>query len=114
MTQTQSRSATQTSSLARVLYVTRKVQADLLAIVDTYGPYSEDYAIKLISDLRVFLDEEVVQRVIFYWTKPGSNEVLYAYSYTAVGGDALADDRSGGIGYRAELEGAPFYVRVSY
>jgi hypothetical protein len=114
VTQTQTRSATQTNSFARLLYVTRKVQADLLAIVDTYGCYSEDYAIKLIKDFRVFLDEEVVDRVVFYWTTAGQSEVLYAYSYTVIGGDALADDRSGGIRYRADLEEAPFSVRVFY
>jgi len=114
VTQTQTRSTAQTRSLVRLLYVTRKVQADLLAIVDTYGCCSEDYAIKLIKDLRVFLDEEVVDRVLFYWKKANESEVLYAYSYTVVGGDALADDRSGGIRYRSDLEGVPFNVRVSY
>jgi hypothetical protein len=100
---TQSRSSSQTTTLVRVKYVTRKVQADLLAILDTYGYYSEEYAINTIKDLRVMLDEEIIDRVDFVWIKKGTNEVLDSVSYTVVRGDALPDHDSGDIRYRPEL-----------
>jgi hypothetical protein len=39
------------------------VQADLLAILDHYGYFSEDYAQKLINDIRVFIDDEAIEQV---------------------------------------------------
>jgi protein involved in ribonucleotide reduction len=73
---TQTRSTTQTSTVPKIVYVTRKVQADFLAIMDTYGYFSEDYAKKLIADIRHFLDEEVVDKVKFVWTESGGNRAL--------------------------------------
>ena len=66
-TSTATRTATQTSSLTKVVYVTRKVQADFLAIIDTYNYFDEDYARKLIADVRTFLDEYVIDAVKFVW-----------------------------------------------
>lgn len=83
--------------------MTRKVQADLLAILDTYGYYSEEYGLKLIKDLRVLLDEEVINRVDFVWSKSGTNEVIYSLSYTVIRGDALPDDDTGDIPYSSAL-----------
>ena len=103
MTFSQTRSSSLTTTWARVKYVTRKVQADLLAILDTYGYYSEEYGLKLITDLRVLLDEEVIDRVKFVWSKKDTNEVLYALSYTVIAGDALADDETGDIPYYSAL-----------
>ena len=54
---TQTRTATQTSTLTKVVYVTRKVQADLFALVDTYGQISQSYTEQLIHDLRLLLDQ---------------------------------------------------------
>lgn len=103
MTFTQTRTSSTTTTWARVKYVTRKVQADLLGILDTYGYYSEEYGLKLIRDLRVLLDEEVINRVAFVWYKKGTNEVLHALSYTVIAGDALADDVTGDIPYYSSL-----------
>lgn len=103
MSFTQSRSASQTTSLAKVKYVTRRVQADLLGIFDTYGYYSEEYGLKVIKDLRVMLDDEVINRVDFVWTAKGTNNVLDSLSYTVVRGDWLPNNDSGGIRYRPEL-----------
>jgi hypothetical protein len=115
MTTTRTRSTTQTNTLTKVVYVTRKVQADFLAILDTYGYFSEDYAKNLINDIRVFLDEEVINRVKFVWTQPNSDYVLEELEYVVVaGGVGLADDRSGGIHYRSELANASFHVRVTH
>jgi hypothetical protein len=100
---TQTRTSTLTTTWARVKYVTRKVQADLLAILDTYGYYSEEYGLKLIKDLRVLLDEEVIWRVDFVWAKRGTNEVIDSLSYTVVCGDALPDNDTGDILYRSSL-----------
>jgi Bacterial HORMA domain family 1 len=100
---TQSRSSSQTTTWARVKYVTRKVQADLFAILDTYRYYSEGYAIHTIMDLRVMLDEAIIDRVDFVWTKKGTNEVIDCLSYTVVRGDALPDQDTGDIRYRPEL-----------
>ena len=88
MTFSQTRTSTATTTWARVKYVTRKVQADLLGILDMYGYYTEEYGLKLITDLRVLLDEEVIDRVRFVWSKKGTNEVLWALSYTVIRGDA--------------------------
>jgi len=112
---TQTRTATQTSTLSKVLYVTRKVQADLFAIVDTYGQISQDYAENLIHDFRLMLDEEVIDRIDLLWTKASTNEVVGAYIYTVVSSDAgLVDDRSGGIRYDPSLVVSNFGVRIYY
>jgi hypothetical protein len=79
------------------------VQADLLAVFDTYGYFSEEYGLNIIKDLRVMLDDEVIDRVDFVWTKKGTNDVIESLSYTVVRGDALRDDETGDIRYRPEL-----------
>lgn len=115
MTVSTTRTTTYTSTVPKIVYVTRKVQADLLGIIDTYGYFTADYVQQLIHDIRVFLDEEVVDRVRFIWTRPGSNYVLHELEYVVIAsGIGLADDRAGGTGYRAELVGAYFFVRVHY
>jgi hypothetical protein len=114
LTTTQTRTATQTSTLTRVVYVTRKVQADLFALVDTYSQITSEYARKLIHDLRLLLDEEVINRIELVWTKPGTNEVLGAYVYEVIAaGIGLADDRAGGIRYDGALASAAFAVRIT-
>lgn len=115
MSSTQTRAATQTGTLSRIVYVARKVEADLLAIIDTYGCANEQWAIDVMDDVRVLMDEEVIERVYLVWTRPGTNDVLDAYSYRVIfGGFGLADDRSGNIRYRPELVGATFNFRVDY
>ena len=97
-TGTATRLATQTSSLTKIVYVTRKVQADFLAIMDTYGYFSEDYARNLIADVRTFLDEDVIDAVKFVWKSVGINEVLEEIRYVVItGGIGLADDRPGAL-----------------
>jgi len=114
-TTTSTRTATSTSTVSKIAYVTRKMQADFLAILDTYGYFSEAYAQQLIHDVRVFLDEEVIDRIGFIWTRPGGTSVLEELKYTVIAGRAeLADDRAGGIIYRPELAQASFQVRVTY
>jgi hypothetical protein len=109
----QTRTATQTSTLTKVVYVTRKVQADLFNLVDTYGQITQAYADKLIHDLRVLLDEEVLERIDFLWTSPGTNIVVGAYIYKVITADiGLVDDRAGGMRYDATLQGAAFKVRI--
>jgi hypothetical protein len=111
---TETRTATQTSTLTKVVYVTRKVQADLFALVDTYSQITQEYAGKLIHDLRLLLDEEVIKRIELVWTKPGTNEVVGAYAYEVIAaGIGLADDRAGGIRCDAALAGAAFAVRIT-
>jgi hypothetical protein len=100
---TQTRTGSLTTTWARVKYVTRKVQADLLAILDTYGYYSEEYGLKLIKDLRVLLDDEVIWRVDFVWSKIGTSDVIESLSYTVVCGDTLPDGDAGDIYYRSTL-----------
>jgi len=69
----------------------------------------------VIHDVRVFLDEEAVDKVKFVWTDGGSNRVLEELEYTVLsGGVGLADDRPGGIRYHSDLAGANFHVRVTY
>lgn len=114
MTSSQTRTATQTSTYARVVYVTRKLQADLFNLVDTYGQISESYAKHLISDLRIMMDEDVLEWVRLYWTKAGLSDVEFAYEYKVLDGySGLVDDRSGGIRYRSNLANLEFGVRIS-
>jgi len=114
-TSTGTRNTTYTSTVAKIVSVTRKVQADFLAILDTYGYFNENYAQRLISDVRMFLDEEVIDHICFVWTQSDSESVLEELKYTVViGGVGLADDRAGGIRYRPELAKALFHVRVNY
>jgi hypothetical protein len=115
MSSSYTRSTTQTSTQSKVIHVTRKVQADLLAILDHYGYFSEDYAQKLINDIRVFIDEEAIEQVKFTWTRSGSNVVMEELDYKVIWGNiGLADDRSGGIRYRFDLTTAKFQVRINY
>jgi hypothetical protein len=115
MSATASRLATGTTPHTAVLHITRKVQADLLAIGDTYDYFTEDYTQDVINDLRTFIDEEVLDQVKFIWTKPGTNQVLDALRYVVLDGVAgLADDRPGGIRYDPVLATADFHVRVTY
>lgn len=115
MSATQTRAGTQTGTLSKIVYVARKVEADLLAIIDTYCYGSEQWAINVMHDVRVLMDEEVIEKVYLAWTRRGTNEVLDAYSYRVIiGGLGLADDRSGNIRYRSVLVGAEFHFRVDY
>jgi len=112
---TQTRAASQTGTLSCIVYVARKIEADLLAIIDTYGCGSESWGTNLMHDVRILMDEELIEKVYMAWTRSGSNEVLDAYSYRVIiGGLGLADDRSGNIRYRHELTGAEFHFRVEY
>ncbi len=112
---TSTRTATATSTVTKIVYVTRKVQADFLAILDTYGYFSEDYAQQLIHDVRVFLDEEVIENIRFVWTRPNSTYVIEELNYTVVeGGVELTDDHAGGIRYKSALANASFHVQVTY
>lgn len=109
------RTASFTSTATKVMYVTRKVQADFLAILDTYGYFQESYAQDIIADVRVFLDEEVIDHVKFIWLRAGCTHVLEELEYSVImGSQGLADDRPGGITYRPELAQANFRVRVIY
>lgn len=112
-TQTRNASETATSTLTKVVYVTRKVQADLFNIVDTYNQITQSYAEDLIHDLRILLDEEVLDRIEFLWTHKDTNIVLGAYAYKVIGdGIGLADDRAGGIRYDSVLQQCDFTVRI--
>jgi hypothetical protein len=103
VTFSQTRTSTTTTTWARVKYVTRKVQADLLAIIDFYGYHSEEHAFKQVKDLRVLLDEEVIYRVDFVWLKRGTKDVIDSISYTVVNGDALPDNDTGDIPFSCSL-----------
>jgi hypothetical protein len=115
MSASQTRTGTQTGTLSKIVYVARKVEADLLAIIDTYGCANEQWATKVMHDIRVLMDEEVIERIYLAWTRRVTAEVLDAYSYRVIiGGIGLADDRSGNIRYSPELVGADFHFRVDY
>lgn len=115
MATTHAATRTETSTYSKIIYVTRKVQADFLAILDTYGYFSEEVARGAVSDIRLFLDEQVIDQISFTWRIPGSTEVLDELKYVVVSGVAVkVDDRSGGIGYQAELASADFEVRIHY
>lgn len=109
----QTRTATSTLTLTKVVHVTRKVQADLFNLVDTYGQITQDYAERLIHDLRILLEEEVLDRIDLLWAYPGTNVVIGAYIYKVItAGVGLVDERAGGMRYDATLQAADFRVRI--
>lgn len=111
--QTQTRTASATSTLSKVVYITRKVQADLFNLVDTYSQITQDYAETLIHDFRILLDEEVIERIDLLWPYKYTNVVIGAYVYKVINaGSGLADDRAGGIRYDSVLENCDFGVRI--
>lgn len=115
MTGTSTRTTSYTSSVAKIAAVTRKVQADFLAILDSYNYFAESYAQKIIADLRHFLDEEVIDQISFIWTSKYSDTVIDVYRYSVVTGEVtMANDRSGNIPYRSELANADFEVVITY
>ncbi|HEX6899069.1 MAG TPA: hypothetical protein VF789_05120 [Thermoanaerobaculia bacterium] len=108
-------SATQSRAYTNVVHVTRKVQADILAIGDTYDYFTESYAQDVIHDVRIFIDEEVIDFVKFIWKSTGTSRVLDELRYKVVSGAVgLADDRPGGIRYNPVLARADFSVRITY
>lgn len=117
MSASYTRTAAATTTVAKIAYVTRKMQADFLAILDTYtyDGYTEDYALEIVEDIRRLLDEEVLDAISFVWTQKWSNRVLDTFRYSVVTGDvASTNDRSGGVGYYSELADADFRVRLTY
>lgn len=112
---TSTRTTTLTSTFTKIVYVTRKVQADLLSIQDLYEVFPEGHAQNIIHDIRHFLDEEVIDKVKFTWIEDGGIRVLEELEYKVItGGIGLADDRPGGIRYRWLLANAKFSVRITY
>lgn len=109
------RSGTQSSTYVSVVHITRRVQTDILEIGDTYAYFTESYAQVVIHDVRIFIDEEVIDYVKFVWKERGSSRVLDELRYQIVSGAiGLADDRPGGIRYAPALANADFSVRVTY
>lgn len=117
MSASTTRTAAATTTIAKIAYVTRKMQADFLAILDTYtyDGYSESYAREIIEDIRSLLDEEVLESISFVWTRQYTNTVLDSFRYSVVTGEATNNnDRSGGVSYRSDLANADFKVRLTY
>jgi len=112
---TLTRSGTGTMPYTSVVHITRKVQTDMLEIGDTYAYFTEKYAQDVIHDVRIFIDEEIIDKVEFVWLEAGTNQVLDALRYIVLNGVVgLADDRLGGIRYDPILASADFRVRVYY
>jgi Bacterial HORMA domain family 1 len=117
MSASYTRTAAATTTVAKIAYITRKMQADFLAILDTYtyDGYSESYALEIVEDIRKLLDEEVLDTISFVWTRKLSNRVLDTFRYSVVTGEAVTtNDRSGGVAYHSELALADFRVRLNY
>jgi hypothetical protein len=117
MSASSTRTASATTTIAKIAYVTRKMQADFLAIVDTYTypGYSESDAREIIEDIRILLDEEVLESVSFVWTRKFTNTVVDTFRYSVVTGEATTNnDRSGGVSFRSDLANADFRVRLNY
>jgi|SRR5882672_4538998 len=115
MTASSTRTATQTSSYTSVVHITRKVQTDILEIGDTYDYFQEPFAQSVIRDVRIFIDEEVIDFVQIVWKERGTSRVLDELRYKVVSGAVgLADDRPGGIRYDPALAVADFSVRITY
>lgn len=115
MTMTMARTSATTTTYERIEHVTRKVRADLFAVVDSYGYFQEGYATNLITDVRTFLDEEALDNVQFIWLRRGTQTVMEEFRYVVLAdGTGRVDARSGGVLYRPELKEADFRVRVTY
>lgn len=106
MTITSTRTTTLTSTFTKVVYVTQKVQADLLSIQDLFEYFPEGYAQDIIHDIRHFLDEEVIDRLKFIWIQAGGIRVLEELEYKVIsGGIGLADNRP--RGYSVQMGARP-------
>ncbi len=115
MTMTIARTSATTTTYERIEHVTRKVRADLLAVVDTYAYFKEPFAADVVADVRTLLDEEALDSLQFVWLRRGTQTVLEELRYVVVpDGAGHVDARSGGVVYRQELAGADFHVRVTY
>lgn len=115
MTMSTTRTQAATTVYERILHVTRKLQADLLGIVETYGCWNEAYARDVLADVRALLDEGALDRIEFHWRDRTSGGVVHAIRYEVHAERAAHDDaRSGGIAYRAALREADFNVRLTY
>ncbi|MXW64538.1 MAG: hypothetical protein F4Y00_04715 [Bacteroidetes bacterium SB0662_bin_6] len=109
------RSLTAVNTYTDVVSVTRKLRADLLQVLDHYGYFSEDHAEDIIHDLRLMVDEGILESVELTWRAYGSHSVLAAFRYYVINGSiAPADNRPGGIPYRPDLQNARFNVVVRY
>ncbi len=115
MTMTMARTSATTTTYERIEHVTRKVLADLFAIIDSYGYFQEGYATNVVADVRTYLDEEALDSVQFIWLRRGTQTVLEEFRYVVLAdGAGRVDARSGGVPYRPELKEAHFRVRVTY
>jgi hypothetical protein len=115
MTASATRTATQTSSYTSVVHITRKVQTDILEIGETYRYFQEPFAQSVIHDVRIFIDDEVIDFIQIVLKERGTNRVLDELRYEVVSGAVgLADDRPGGIRYDPALAGADFSIRITY
>lgn len=104
-----------TSSFTDVKSVTRGLQADLFQVLDHYGYFSEQRARDIVHDLRLMIDEDILDHVELTWCVRGGTRVLEAYRYDVVRGSLVgANTRPGGIPYRPELANADFSVLVTY
>lgn len=105
-----------TSTLTRVAYLAQKVRTDLIQVLDHYRYYDTAYMEKVIADIKVFLDEEVVEEIKLTWKDPLSSRVLEEVRYSVIAGtdSGLTDARPGGIRYKASLVGASFHTIVRY
>ena len=109
------RSFTSANTYTDVVSVTRKLRADLLQVLDHYGYFYVDYAEDIIHDIRLMIDEGILDSVELTWRAYGSHSVLAAFRYDVINGDiAPADNRPGGIPYRPDLKNARFNVVVRY
>lgn len=109
------RSLTAANTYTDVVSVTRKFRVDILQVLDHYGYFSMDYAEDIIHDLRLMVDEGILESVELTWRAYGSHSVLAAFRYNVInGGIAPADNRPGGIPYRPNLKNAQFNVVVRY
>ncbi len=112
---TRTRSLTAANTYTDVVSVTRKLRADLLQVLDHYGYFAEDYAENIIHDLRLMIDEGIVDSIKFTWRAYGSGRVLAAFRYDVIPGHiGLTDNRPGGIPYRTDLKNVQFDVFVRY
>jgi hypothetical protein len=117
MTATATRAATAatTKTYQRILYVTRKLLADLLGVLADKAHFSNEHAKKIVDDIRTLLDEQVLDRITFVWFASSTKIVLRELTYTVRGeGFVGTDAPSGALPYRQDLLDATFQVRVSY
>jgi|SRR5215470_2019958 len=106
MTQSYTRSASNTFSLSSARYVASKVATDLRQLQRYYGRPPDTDIADYAEEIAVLAYHGYVDKVIYGFQR--NEDWVLTLEYTMVNGTLTADDRAGGVYRYADVTGAPF------